>query len=195
VELDIRPLEGRFIRLEPVEPALKQEVRAALDCDPEAWTVVSSTSQGAAFEAAWEKALAQLETGEMITYAVRRTSDGRVVGRTSFLHIRLEDRGLEIGSTFYHPDVRGGPVNPEAKLLLLGHAFACGAMRVELRTDLLNLRSQAAIAKLGAVREGVMRRHIVTWTGRIRDTVLFSITDEEWPAVRSRLEERLEALS
>jgi RimJ/RimL family protein N-acetyltransferase len=191
MDLQIRPLEGRFIRLEPFAPQLKEEVSAALDCDPEAWALLSSTSQGEAFDAGWDTSLEQLKTGDVISYAVRRLADGHIVGRSCYLNIRKADRGLEIGATFYRPDARGGPVNPEAKLLLLSHAFECGAMRVELRTDALNLRSQAAIAKLGAVREGVLRRHILTWTGRVRDTVVYAITDEDWPAVRARLEARL----
>jgi RimJ/RimL family protein N-acetyltransferase len=191
--IQARVLEGRHVRLEPFTPDLKEAVRSALDCDAEAWALVSATSQGPAFDATWDKALLDLETGEMINYAVRLKATGQVVGRSAFLAIRTRDLGVEIGSTFLHPDVRSGPVNPEAKLLMLSEAFASGAMRVELRTDLLNLRSQAAIAKLGALREGVLRRHVVTWTGRIRDTVVFAITDEDWPRVRERLEQRLRA--
>ena len=192
MEITVVPLQGRYVRLEPFAPALKEEVRRALDCDPEAWALVSATSQGEAFDAGWDKSLAQMQTGESLAYAVRRRSDGRVVGRSTFLNMRRADRGLEIGATFLHPDVRGGPVNPESKLLMLAHAFACGAMRVELRTDVLNLRSQAAIARLGAVREGVLRRHVVTWTGRIRDTVVYAVTDQDWPGVQARLTARLE---
>ena len=114
-----------------------------------------------------------------------------MVGRSSYLHIRPKDGGVEIGATFLHPDVRGGPVNPEAKLLMLGHAFDSGAIRVELVTDARNLRSQRAIAKLGAVREGVLRHRTITWTGHRRDTVVFSILEAEWPAVRTGLERRL----
>jgi len=90
-----------------------------------------------------------------------------------------------------HPDVRSSYVNPEAKLLMLENAFLCGARRVELLTDLRNVRSQAAITKLGAIREGVLRRDRVTWTGHIRDSVLFSITDLEWPSVQQNLMTRL----
>jgi RimJ/RimL family protein N-acetyltransferase len=192
--MDLRPvpLEGRFVRLLPFAPELKERVRAAVDCDPDAWSLITFTSQGEAFEGAWDKAVAQHARGEMFSYAIERRSDGRVVGRSSYLNIRTADRGVEIGATFLHPDVRGGPVNPEAKLLMLGHAFASGAMRVELLTDARNLRSQAAIAKLGAVREGVLRAHKLTWTGHRRDSVLFSIIEEEWPAVRAGLEKRLE---
>jgi N-acetyltransferase len=87
--------------------------------------------------------------------------------------------------------VRGGFVNPEAKMLMLDHAFASGAVRVQFRVDSRNQRSQAAMTKLGAVREGMLRRDRLTWTGYIRDTVVFSILDDEWPAVKLRLEQRL----
>ena len=191
MDLPIDALEGRFVRLEPFAPALKDEVRVALDCDPDAWALVSATSQGPAFDSGWDKGLEGMAAGAVAPYAVRRLSDGKVVGRSVFMNLRLADNGLEIGGTFYRPEARGGPVNPESKLLMLAHAFACGAMRVELRTDVRNLRSQAAIAKLGAVREGRLRRHKITWTGHVRDTAVFSVTDEDWPAVRARLEERL----
>ena len=135
--------------------------------------------------------MAELEAGIQIPYAVRWLHDGAIVGTTSYLNIRPRHRAVEIGATFYRPHLRGGPANPECKLLLLGHAFDSGAHRVELVTDARNHRSQAAIAKLGAVREGTLRKHKITWTGHVRDTVVFSITDEEWPAVRGGLEARL----
>jgi N-acetyltransferase len=87
--------------------------------------------------------------------------------------------GVEIGTSFLHPDVRGGPINPEAKFLMLEHAFTSGAERVQFRVDTRNRRSQVAVAKLGAVREGVLRRDRLTWAGYIRDTVYFSILREE----------------
>lgn len=195
--MDLKPirLEGRFVRLLPIAPELKERVRAAVDCDPDAWLLLSTTSQGEAFDAAWDRSLKAQADGAMLTFAIERRSDGRVVGRSSYLNIRREDAGVEIGATFLHPDVRGGPVNPETKLLMLAHAFSSGAIRVELVTDARNLRSQAAIAKLGAVREGVMRHRNITWTGHRRDTVVFSIIEEEWPAVRARLERRLEGFA
>jgi RimJ/RimL family protein N-acetyltransferase len=188
------PLEGRFVRLEPYAASLKEEVRKALDCDAEAWSLFGSGSgQGEHFEAWWSRGLGQQAGGVAMPYAVRRLSDRRVVGTTSYIDIRRDHRGVEIGSTFYHPGARSGPVNPECKYLLLGHAFAAGALRVELVTDLRNVRSQAAIAKLGAVREGVLRKERVTWTGHVRDSVIYSITDDEWPGIAKRLEARLQA--
>ncbi|MEO0482607.1 MAG: GNAT family protein [Planctomycetota bacterium] len=109
-----------------------------------------------------------------------------------FADIRPEHRGLEIGYTWIAPSRRGGFVNPEMKLLLLRHAFdTLGMIRVMLKTDVRNARSQAAIAKLGAKREGVLRKHQLMPDGHIRDTVVFSITDDEWPNVKAGLIERL----
>ena len=195
MRLEPAVLEGRFVRLEPFTAALGDEVRAALDCDAQAWELVSSSAQGEHFDAWWRSAEAEMAAGGRIPFAVRRLADKVVVGATSFMTFRPANGGVEIGSTFYRPDARGGPVNPECKRLMLAHAFEAGAMRVEVVTDARNLRSQAAIAKLGAVREGVLRRHKVTWTGHVRDTVMFAITDLDWPAVRDGLDQRLAAYS
>ncbi|MEL7473330.1 MAG: GNAT family protein [Planctomycetota bacterium] len=109
-----------------------------------------------------------------------------------YCDIRPEHRGLEIGYTWIAPSRRGGFVNPEMKLLLMRHAFeSLGAMRVMLKTDLRNTRSQAAITKLGATREGVLRQHQLMPDGAIRDTVVFSVIDSEWASVKQRLVERL----
>jgi len=97
----------------------------------------------------------------------------------------------EVGGTYYHPQVRGGAGNPAAKRLMMGHAFDAGARRVVYRVDAINARSRAAVLKLGAVQEGILRQDRVTWTGRIRDTVIFSVLAEEWPDVRDRLDARL----
>lgn len=188
MELVHRCLEGRFVRLEPFEPALKEEVRTALDCDPDTWAMMPHNGRGERFDAYWADVCS---TTHYLLYAIRQRSDGRVVGMSGYLTALLSERGVEIGGTFLHPDARGGAVNPEAKLLMLGHAFAAGAVRVQLRVDGRNLRSQAAVAKLGAKREGVLRRDKITWTGHVRDSVVFSILDEEWPAVKAGLERRL----
>jgi RimJ/RimL family protein N-acetyltransferase len=193
VKLEPAVLEGRFVRLEPFNAVLREEVLTALNCDADSWAIVSSTAHGEHFDGWWRVAEAEMAAGARIPFAVRRLSDGAVVGATSFMTLRPAHGGVEIGATFYRPDARGGPVNPECKRLLLAHAFAAGALRVELITDARNLRSQAAIAKLGAVREGTMRRHKITWTGHVRDTVMFAVTDVDWPGVRGGLDERLNA--
>lgn len=188
-------LEDRFVRLEPFTAGLEGEVRAALDCDLDAWSGMVSAACGEHFDLWWAAALKAMATGSRIAFAVRRRGDGAVVGTTSLYEIKPEHRRCEIGSTFYRPDARGGPVNPACKRLLLGHAFDAGAVRVEIITDALNAASAAAIRKLGARDEGVLRKHKITWTGRVRDTAQFAVLDEDWPEVRRGLDERLASFS
>ena len=117
---------------------------------------------------------------------------GAVVGTSSYLDVSTADARLEVGSTAYTPEVWGTHVNPETKLLLLGHAFeVLGAGRVQLKTDVRNVRSQEAIARLGAGYEGTLRRYQRRRDGSVRDTVMFSVTAEDWPLVRDRLRARL----
>jgi RimJ/RimL family protein N-acetyltransferase len=191
MELSVTPLEGEHIQLQPTEPGMRDELRAALDCDPEAWALQYSNGRDSAFPAYWAAMAAPQRPGSRIAFGVRLRTSGRLVGTTSFHHISPDNRTVEVGSTFYRPEVRGTAVNPEAKLLLLNHAFSHGALRVQLTVDSRNKLSQAAVAKLGAVREGILRRHLVTWTGHLRDTVVFSIVDTEWADVRERLRARL----
>lgn len=193
MELAAVPLENRFVRLDPIAPDMEAEVRAALDCDAASWDIMVGAAYGPHFDGWWRSALNAMEQGTRIAWAVRRASDGAVVGTTSLYEIRPDYRRCEIGSTFYRPEARGGPVNPSCKRLLLGHAFDAGAVRVEIITDAINPGSQAAIRKLGARDEGVLRKHKITWKGRIRDTAQFAILDEDWPDVRSRLDARLAA--
>ncbi|MBB4799501.1 RimJ/RimL family protein N-acetyltransferase [Brevundimonas bullata] len=188
-------LENRFVRLEPFSAGLEGEVRAALDCDLDAWNGMVSAAYGEHFDGWWAAALKAMATGSRIAFAVRRLSDGAVVGTTSLYEIKPEHRRCEVGSTFYRPDARGGPVNPACKRLLMGHAFDAGAVRVEIITDALNAASAAAVRKLGAREEGVLRKHKITWTGRVRDTAQFAVLDEDWPEVRRRLDERLAVLA
>jgi RimJ/RimL family protein N-acetyltransferase len=193
MELTAVPLEGRFVRLEPLTEALREPLRHAISGDAQAWSIMGANGGGGAYGDFWDTAMADMARGDRIPFAVRRLSDAAVVGTSSLMHIRREAKGVEIGWTFYGPDARGGAVNPESKRLLLAHAFEGGAMRVEFMVDAVNQRSQAAVTKLGAVREGVMRKHRITWTGRVRDTVVFSIIDSEWPAVRQGLDARIAA--
>ena len=184
-------LENRWVRLEPYGPGLKGELAEALNVDPDVWALMVSSGHGPRFDAWWHAAVAQTEAGSRVAYAVRRPADGAIVGTTSLYDIRPEHRRCELGATFYRPDARGGAINPACKRLLLGHAFDAGAVRVEILTDALNLRSRAAIEKLGAPFEGLLRSHKITWTGRVRDTALYAIVAEDWPDVRARLDARL----
>ena len=194
MDIGFHPIEGRFVRMEPLMPRHKEEIRAAIDCDPASWTIMLVNPTGAGFEDYWSASCGAPLT-ERLPYAIRRLSDGRVVGTSTYFMASAKHGGVEIGATFLRPDVRASPVNPESKMLMLSHAFDSGAVRVQFKVDLRNGRSQAAVAKLGAVKEGVLRRDTRTWTGHVRDTVVFSILDREWPAVKLRLEQRLAKLT
>lgn len=149
---------------------------------------------GEAFDPWFDASRDVHERGEEIVFAVIRTSDDRVVGATRFLAIAAQHERLEIGHTFYAKDVWGSAVNPDCKRLMLEHAFeVMGANRVELKCDPGNERSRAAIAKLGAAFEGILREHMVLPSGRKRDTAMFSILKCDWPEVRAGLEARLAA--
>lgn len=190
MKLEFVALESRSIRLEPFATQLKEEVRAAIDCDPTTWAIMPINPTGARFEDYWDSAC-DAPLHERMAYAIRRRADGLVVGMSSYYTSLAPQGGVEIGTTFLHPAVRGSGVNTELKLLMLAHAFDCGAARVQFRVDVRNLRSQAAVEHLGAVKEGVLRRDRLTWTGHVRDTVYFSILADEWPALRASLAARL----
>jgi RimJ/RimL family protein N-acetyltransferase len=194
MDLGFHAIERRFVRIEPLTPQHKEEIRAAIDCDPASWSIMLVNPVGAGFEEYWSASCGAPRT-ERLPFAIRRLSDGQVVGTSTYFMASAKHGGVEIGATFLRPDVRASAVNPEAKILMLGHAFDSGAVRVQFKVDMRNQRSQAAVEKLGAVREGVLRREARTWTGHVRDTVVFSILDREWPAVRLRLEQRLAELT
>jgi RimJ/RimL family protein N-acetyltransferase len=189
------PLENRFVRLELLSEAIRSEVRVALDCDAASWDIMVAAGYGPHFDGWWRSAMTAMDGGSRIGWAVRRQADGVIVGTTSLYEIKPDYRRCEIGSTFYRPEARGGAVNPSCKRLLLGHAFDGGAVRVEILTDAINPGSQAAIRKLGAREEGVLRKHKITFKGRIRDTAQFAVLDEDWPEVRDRLDARLAAFA
>ncbi len=130
--------------------------------------------------------------GERTAYAVRLVADGTLVGTSSLLEANPADESIHLGSTLYGSRWWGTRVNPESKLLLLQHCFdTCGYGRVKIQTDVLNVRSRAAIGRLGAVEEGMLRRDKKREDGTFRDTVVFSVLAHEWPAVRAGLEARL----
>jgi N-acetyltransferase len=136
--------------------------------------------------------LSRAEKGADLPFAAIHLASGRVAGATRYLNIMPKDRGLEIGGTWYGPEFQRTVVNTESKYLLLRHAFeTLGCIRVQLKTDLRNERSQKAIERIGAVKEGVLRNHMILPDGRIRHSVFYSILDTEWPEVKKRLEEML----
>jgi RimJ/RimL family protein N-acetyltransferase len=188
--VEIKPitLTGRVVRLEPLE--IRHEGLSAA-ASPELFTYHFPPPE---FSPEGFRAMSQylLSLKAYCPFAIVARETEHVLGMTSYLDIRPSDRGLEIGFTWLSKASQGSLVNPECKYLLLRHAFDDqGAVRVQLKTDLRNLQSQRAIEKLGAVREGVLRQHMVRPDGYIRDTVMYSIIAAEWPAVRGRLEERL----
>lgn len=189
MQLDPKVLENRHVRLEPMTEAHREDLRAACAADPATWNDLYPFSMlGEAFDVAWGRMF--VKSGpEWIGFAVM--ADGRCRGMTSYLAIDPANSGLEIGGTYYGPELRGGAVNPAAKRLLMAHAFDSGARRVQFKVDAINARSRAAVLKLGAVEEGLLRQDRITWTGRIRSSVVFSVLADEWPAVRERLDARL----
>jgi RimJ/RimL family protein N-acetyltransferase len=194
---DPRPcvLTGRVVRLEPLTPAHAPAVFAA-GRDPTIWRWMLGPPLASPADAVcWiDEALAAQTRGTEVPFATVLRATGEVVGSTRFLDIRRPHRALEIGYTWVTPAWQRTAINTEAKFLLLRHAFEdLGAVRVQLKTDRRNENSQRAIARLGAVREGVLRCYQTCPDGYVRDTVMFSITAGEWPAVRDRLERRLAA--
>lgn len=193
MQLEPRVLENRFVRLEPLGDQHREDLRAACAADPALWKDLYIYSMlGDQFDVQWSR-FRRADAGRVMAFAV--VVDGACRGMTCYLDVDRDHRTLEIGSTYYAPEFRGGVVNPSAKRLLMAHAFEAGAVRVQYRVDAANARSRAAVLKLGAVQEGVIRNDKVTWTGRQRSTVVFSVLAEEWPAVRARLDARLMALA
>ena len=136
-----------------------------------------------------ERRLGLQAKGAALPFAVMDPAMGKAVGLTSYLNIDAANRRVEIGATWYRASLQRTSLNTEAKLLLLTHAFeTLGAIRVEFKTDALNDKSRAALARIGAVEEGTFRNHMITQSGRVRDSVYFSILDREWPAVKARLQ-------
>jgi RimJ/RimL family protein N-acetyltransferase len=183
-------LQGRFVRLEPIDERHRDDLLAAAAEDPATFQYMGADlSVGAS---AWPAYLADAQRPDYVAWATVDAATGRAVGSTRFADIAPEHGRVEIGWTWIAPSHQRSATNTEAKLLQLSYAFdELGATRVALKTDGRNVRSQAAIERLGAQREGVLRRHLRLPDGFIRDTVYFSILAEEWPAVKARLEERL----
>ena len=194
MSLEAVTLTGQHVRLESLDQNHHAELRKAAD-DERIWKHMLVDGRGAGFDKWFNDALTQKNDNTRLPFVVRQVSDGALVGSTSYLDPNLFHRRVEIGSTWYAPAVWGTAINGESKLLLLTHAFEVLKLnRVQFVTDSLNQRSQAAIAKLGALREGVNRSHMISQGGRIRDSVVFSIIASEWPQVKETLTKRLAGL-
>lgn len=169
--------DGGTIRLEPIGEQHLSGLANCFEPDDPVWEIYPTPLYGEHFE---KNARAMLGNPARHIFAV--LVDGAVAGMTSYLNLALDRQTLEIGGTFMAPRVRGGGLNGRVKRLLLDRAFASGVRRVEFRIDERNARSQAAVAKLGAVKEGTLRAERVTWTGHVRDTAMWSILAQEWAA-------------
>jgi RimJ/RimL family protein N-acetyltransferase len=187
-------LEGSVVHLEPVRrehAELFWEIAKSDLEDIFRWIPYSMKTPDD-FQGLIDKAFEEQERGESIVFATVERASGRVIGSTRFMNIDRINRRVEIGSTWIAPAWQRTAVNTEAKYLMLRQAFEVWkCMRVELKTDALNQKSRSAILRIGANEEGTLRRHLITWSGRVRDTVYFSILDSEWPEVKTRLEGRL----
>ncbi len=183
-------LAGTHVRLEPLSAEHLNDLFEA-GKDPAIWIYMTSPAFGIRKEAqAWlSGALSEMERGLQIAFAITLQPSGRAIGSTRFLNIRRKDRVLEIGWTWIGSKFQRSAVNTECKFLLLQHAFEeLGAVRVEFKTDSRNIRSQKALERIGAVREGILRKHMILKNGYIRDTVYYSIIDDEWPGIKSHLQ-------
>jgi N-acetyltransferase len=189
-EMKIAPvsLEGRHVRLEPLSNThLAGLAEVGLDDDLWKWipTPVRTVDDMSEYV---QTALDEQSRGVSLPFAIIEKATGRVIGSTRIANIERMHHRVEIGWTWVARSWQRTPVNTEAKLLLLTHAFeTLGCMRVELKTDSQNERSRAAILRIGAKEEGIFRNHMITASGRIRHSVYFSIIDSEWPAVKARL--------
>jgi RimJ/RimL family protein N-acetyltransferase len=182
-------LTGRYVRLEPLTTAhVPALCRVGLDPALWAWIPTPVTTR-AQMEAYVMDALAERERSIALPFAIIDTASGNAIGSTRYTAIDLTNKRLEIGWTWLARSHQRSGANTEAKLMLLTHAFeALDLNRVELKTDVLNTQSRNAILRLGATQEGIFRRHVITVSGRARDTVYFSIIAEEWPAIKTRLQ-------
>lgn len=183
-------LSAPHVRLEPLGLQHAAELFAAA-ADPDIWTYMPRNGFASLGETEqWIcDTLAEQAAGAILPFVQVDPVTGRAFGSTRYLDIQRKHRCLEIGWTWIGREHRRTSANTEAKFLLLRHAFeGLGAIRVQLKTDLRNVRSQTAIARIGAQREGVLRHHMILWNGYVRDSVYFSITDSEWPQVKVRLE-------
>jgi RimJ/RimL family protein N-acetyltransferase len=193
--MDVKPvvLAGNHVRLEPLTAAHTPGL-AQIGVGHDFWKyMLYSDMKTDADMRLWvEDMLARAARGADLPFAVIHLASGRVAGATRYLNIVPHDRGLEIGGTWYGPEFQRTAVNTECKYLLLGHAFeTLGAIRVQLKTDSRNERSQKAMERIGAKKEGTLRNHMILQGGYFRHSVFYSVIDTEWPEVKTNLEEMM----
>jgi len=190
--LEPNVLEGDFVRLEPMTLGHHAGL-SEVGLDPEIWrytlTLVRTPDDMHRY---MESALELQRDGTTLPFVTIERSSGRIVGSTRFGNYDPANRRIEIGWTWIAPPWQRTAINTEAKYLMLSHAFEkLGCVRVELKTDVLNTRSRQAMLRIGATEEGVLRKHSLVWDGRYRDSIYYSILDEEWPGVKQQLEKML----
>jgi RimJ/RimL family protein N-acetyltransferase len=171
------PMIGVDCRAEPFSEEYREALKAACSEDLDIWPIYAWSYDPERFDGTLNRVTARPSNQLFVLFA-----GDEFAGMSGYLGIDPERQVLEIGNTYYRPHLRGTGFNLRAKDMMLRHAFDCGIRRVEFRVDSRNRRSQAAMAKIGAVREGVLRADRITWTGHVRDTVLFSILADEWPS-------------
>ena len=186
-------LENDFVRLEPLEEAHREPLRAAGD-DPDLWRFAAVNQFASDFDAWMTYRLREMERTDEVTFAVFDKRADAYMGSSSFLNYVPWFKRFEIGWTWYAKAAWGGAVNPSCKRLMLGHGFdTLGLIRIEFKLDATNERSWRAVERLGAKHEGVHRAHMIMPDGRIRDSAWFSILESEWPVVKAGLDKRLNA--
>lgn len=193
--MEVKPvvLQGKHVRLEPMTEAHIPAL-AEIGVGQEFWDYMLYGNMSTEADMAnWVRdILSRAARGTDLPFIAIHLESGRVAGATRYLNIMPNDRGLEVGGTWYGLDFQRTAVNTECKYLLLTHAFeTLGCIRLQIKTDSLNVRSQKAIERIGAVKEGVLRNHMILPNGRIRHSVFYSILDTEWPDVKKRLEKML----
>lgn len=186
-------LTGRVVRLEPLSEAHVPDLtRAGQDESIWRYLVYGVIRTEEQMRALVRDLLERQARGTDVPFAVIHLETNRAIGSTRYMDIRPHHRGLEIGGTWYAPAVQRTAVNTECKYLLLRHAFeTLGCIRVQFKADSRNERSLRAIERIGAIKEGILRRHMIVLNDYIRDSVYYSILDSEWPGVKARLEEKL----
>jgi N-acetyltransferase len=185
-------LEGSHVRLEPLKES-HHDALCAVGLDPDLWTLIPTRILDPdQMMRVIRTQLSDQEKGTSIPFATVDRASGKVVGATRFMNIDVPNKRVEIGSTWIAKPWQRTAINTEAKYLMMSHAFeTLGCNRVEWKTDMLNTQSRNAILRLGAKQEGIFRQHIVTWSGRLRDTVYFSVIAPEWPEIKANLEAKI----
>jgi RimJ/RimL family protein N-acetyltransferase len=174
------PMAEGEVRLEPLRETHRKPLRRACAEDPDIWLIYPMRFFGDGFDRAFDKCL---RPGNSAGFAA--FYDGELAGMSSYLDIEPKHGSLQIGRTYFVPRLRGTGFNRRVKRLMLDRAFASGFRRAEFKVDTRNRRSMAAVEKLGATYEGTLRKNLVTWTGHVRDTAVYSILADEWPALKA----------